>query len=885
MLDASHFWRRFLSSSWLQAATMGLLATVLAFGLWTIAPATFTALDWAAYDLWLTDRAPIPVSQSLRIVTRDPASEAEFGAAPWDRAILARLLTSAHESGALAIGLDHRLDHAGPTQLGGAASNALLQEAMNNAGPVVVVQSPDATLASDTTIAGHLLVTTHADHIARTVPVTAIENGQSVPAFGIALYEAFRQQTSSTKTSFLQGDTTLLLVNYVGNGTMNSFPTIPMSSVWNAIERHQSDRLIEWFKGKVVVFLPNPIAGGSWLLPTGQTIINSVAHLHVLNMLLTDNRLYQLDTGSRSLLTLLVAWLVAWSLLRFRGAISLLLAGKVIAVYGVFIFLLLAVTDVVLPLAMPLTAALLVLIGTTIWSHLTAHQRLILLEQDMLSLQQEAVAVREALVLRETRAETLQEDLAVARASIAQSTDQQEELTRSADALRSQLADAQAQEDEARKKLERLEQQLHSLRAATNEPMAIGDAELDRLRDECRQLGIITQDPDLLRLYRDLKKGAKSPLTVLVLGEPGTGKELFARAVHRLSPRTGKTFIAVNMAAISPELFESELFGHTRGSFTGATTDRRGYFELANHGTIFLDEIGDLRLDHQSKLLRVLQEKSFYRVGATIPTTVDVRIVAATNRDLQRGVSEGWFREDLYFRLTGLVFRLPPLRERTDDVPILADMFLHEIAGQMGKAAPRLSNEALRALIEHEWKGNVREFRHCLEQAIALSDGPLLTKESLRLDSAAGSQAGRTRAAQILPDPASDAAVLNCLRQHSFDMQATAKTLAWDRSTVTQRLKGLCFQALVEADGNQTHAALAIAGDPSHLRTVELKLMDYHSHLMSVIEPFATANEALLDCKRRFKNLPDRHFSSVEMLVRQHFRQKKESNFQSRIET
>jgi len=885
MLDASHFWRQFLSSSWLQAAAMGLLATVLAFGLWTTAPGTFTALDWAAYDFWLTDRAPIPVSQSLRIVTRDQASEEEFGAGPWDRAILARLLTSAHESGALAIGLDHRLDHAGPAQLGGAASDALLLEAINTAGPIVVVQSPDATLASDTTIAGHLLIATHADHVARTVPVTTIENGQSVPAFGIALYEAFQQQDSSTKTSFLQGGTVSLLVNYVGNGTINSFPTIPMSSVWNAIEHHESDRLTEWFKGKVVVFLPNPIAGGSWLLPTGQTIINSVAHLHVLNMLLTDNRLYQLDAGSRSLLTLLVAWLVAWSLLRFRGAISLLIAGKAIAVYGVFIFLSLALAGLVLPLAMPLTAALLVLVGTTIWSHLTAHQRLILLEQDMLSLQQEAVAVREALVLRETRAETLQEDLAVARTSITQSTGQQEELTRSADVLRSQLADAQAQEDEARKKLERLEQQLHSLRAATNEPMVIGDAELDRLRDECRQHGIITQDPDLLRLYRDLKKGAKSPLTVLVLGEPGTGKELFARAAHRLSPRTGKTFIAVNMAAISPELFESELFGHTRGSFTGATADRRGYFELANHGTIFLDEIGDLRLDHQSKLLRVLQEKSFYRVGATTPTTVDVRIVAATNRDLQRGVSEGWFREDLYFRLTGLVFRLPPLRERAGDVPILADMFLTEISTQMGKAAPKLSNEALRALIEHGWKGNVREFRHCLEQAIALNDGPLLTKESLRLDSASGLPAGRTRAAQILPDPASDAAVLNCLRQHNFDMQATAKTLGWDRSTVTQRLKGLCFQKLVEADGNQTHAALAIAGDPSHLRTVELKLMDYHSHLMSMIEPFTTVNEALLDCKRRFKNLPDRHFSSVETLVRQYFRQKKESTFQSRIET
>jgi transcriptional regulator with PAS, ATPase and Fis domain len=875
MFSVSRLWRQFLGSTWLQACAMGLFATVLAFGLWAAAPATFTALDWAAYDLWLTNRTAIPISPSLLIVTRDPASEKEFGAGPWDRAVLARLLTSAHESGSLVIGLDYRLDHASPAQLGGATSDALLLEAMATARPIVLVQSPDTTLVSDATVASHLLVATHVDRITRAVPLTANGDRQSSQAFGVSLYQLFQQQ-ASLRTPLLSEDATdSLLVNYVGDGTINALPTIPISSVWTAIEHHDRDQLTEWFKNKVVVFLPNHIGGEHRLLPTGQTVSSSVIHLHVLNMLLTGKRLTQLGAPSRTLITLLLACLVAWLLLRFRGTISLLLAGKAIATYGVFVFLGLAVADLALPLAMPLTTALSVLVAATVWSHLTGHQRLMLVEQDMLRLQQEAAAIREALILRETRTETLQEDLAAARTFISHSTGQQEELSKSADDLRSQLADAQTQEDDARKKLEGLEQQLYSLRAATTEPMAIGNGELVRLRDECRQLGIMTQDSSLLRLYRDLKRGAKSPLTVLVLGEPGTGKELFARAVHRLSPRTGKTFIAVNMAAISPELFESELFGHTRGSFTGATTDRRGYFELANHGTIFLDEIGDLRLDHQSKLLRVLQERTFYRVGATTPTTVDVRIVAATNRDLQRGVSEGWFREDLYFRLSGLVFRLPPLRQRTGDVPILADIFLTDIAGQMGKPVPKLSNEALRALVEHEWRGNVREFRHCLEQAIALNDGPLLSKDSLRLGSTSAEPSSQAKQAQILPDPAGDAAVLNCLRQQGFDMQAAAKTLGWDRSTVTQRLKGLCFQALVEADGDQGTAALAIAGDPSHLRTVELKLMDYHGHLLSVIEPFATANEALLDCKRRFKNLPDRHFASVETLVRQHFRQER----------
>ena len=872
MRDASRLWRQFLNSSWLQASAIGLVATVLAFGLWAPASTTFTALDWAPYDFWLTDRAPIPVSPSLLVVTRDPASEEEFGTGPWDRAIFARLLTSAHESGALVIGLDHHLDLAGPAYGGGAVSDALLWEAMSAAGPIVVVQSPEAPLASDSTIAGHLLVPTHSDHVARTMPVTVTDDRRSVPAFGIALYETFQQQTSPTKQSRSKRGMTSILVNYVGDGTINAFPTLPISTVWNAIEGHENDRLTGWFKGKVVVFLPNPIAVGSTLLPMGQTVTNPVVHLHVLNMLLTDNRLWQLGAAGRSVITFLLAWMVAWFLLRFRGTSSLLFVGMAIATYGVCIFLALPVGHLVLPLAWPLTAAMLVLVGTTIWSYFTSHQRLLLFEQDMLRLQQEAAAVREALVLRETRADTLQEDLALAKASIAQSTGRQEELTTFTNLLRSQLADAQAQEEEARRKLEGLEQQLHSLRAATSESTAMGDVELDRLRGECRQLGIVTRNAGLLRLYRDLKKGAKSPLTVLVLGEPGTGKELFARAVHRLSPRAGKTFIAVNMAAISSELFESELFGHSKGSFTGATADRRGYFELANHGTIFLDEIGDLRLDHQSKLLRVLQERSFYRVGATTSTTVDVRVVAATNRDLQRGVSEGWFREDLYFRLTGLVFRLPSLCERAGDVPILADVFLTEIADQMGKPVPKLSNEALRALVEHEWRGNVREFRHCLEQAVALNDGLLLNKESLRLGSESIPPAARTKTSQILPDPASDAAVLTCLRQQGFDMQATAQVLGWDRSTVTQRLKGLCFQALIETQGDKAQAAVMLAGDPSLTRTVELKLMDYYDHLLSTIQPFATVEEALLDCKRRFKNLPDRHFRSVETLVRQHFR-------------
>ncbi|NOT96292.1 MAG: sigma 54-interacting transcriptional regulator, partial [Nitrospira sp.] len=360
-------------------------------------------------------------------------------------------------------------------------------------------------------------------------------------------------------------------------------------------------------------------------------------------MLLTDNRVCQLGPLNSGLVTLLLASLVAWFLLHTGGSRSFLFAGALVLCYGGLVIAALALAHLVLPLALPLSAVALVFVGATDWTHLTAGQRMVLLERDMLRVQQEAVAVREALVLRENRAEALQEDLDQARAAVAQSTGLQQDLSRSADTLRTELAEVQAQEEAARQQLQDLGRELAGLRAVTESSSKLGDAELEQLRDECRRLGIVTQNHHLLGLFRDLKKGAKSLLPALLLGEAGTGKELFARAIHLLSPRSGKPFIAVNMAAISPELFESELFGHVRGSFTGATMDRRGYFELAHHGTLFLDEIGDLRLEHQGKLLRVLQEKTFYRVGATTPTTVDVRIVAATNRDLQRGVTEGWF--------------------------------------------------------------------------------------------------------------------------------------------------------------------------------------------------------------------------------------------------
>ncbi|MDF0645127.1 MAG: sigma 54-interacting transcriptional regulator [Nitrospira sp.] len=868
-MDDIKLWRLFITSRPLQVPAIGLLATLCALLLQTLMPATFTTLEWAPYDMWLRHRTSVQVSPSLIILLRDPAIDDRFGTGPLDRSLLATLITVAHDAGAAAIGLDHRLDYASPTQLGGAASDALLLEAIETAGPVVFVQGLDSRLYSDAAIPSHVLVTTQLDHVTRHVPLLASVNARTLPAFGSILYDLSRQRSAPTAEALVTSAGPPALVNVVGNGSLDALPTVPLSAVWKAARQQDQAALETWFKDKIVVILTGVAAQDIWLLPTGLSVNGTVMHLHLLNSLLTQRPMANLGGLAQSVVALVVASLVGWCLLRFQGWTGLLAAGATVALYFAMLGAALPVTHLVLPAALPLTACLFVVMGSTAWTHLTASQRLVLLERDMLRIRQDEAAVRESLTRHESRSEGLQEDLEAARAAAARSAGEQEGLSLAAESLRDELATVQAQEQEARRRLEQLERQLHDLREAGVQTGSLGDAELDQLRSESRQLGIVTQHPALLRLFHDVKKGARSSLTVLLLGEPGTGKELFARAVHRLSPRAGKTFIAVNMAAISPELFESELFGHTKGSFTGATSDRRGYFELADHGTIFLDEIGDLRLDHQSKLLRVVQERSFYRVGATTPTTVDVRIVAATNRDLQRGVSEGWFREDLYFRLTGLVFRLPPLRERSGDIAPLAEAALADIARQLGRPAPKLSNDALRTLTEYSWPGNVRELRHTLERAVALSDQPILTAPALQLEPrSAPLLKERT---SLLPDTAGDTAVLDCLRRQDFDMQATAKVLGWDRSTVTQRLKGLCFQALVDADGDQSKAAASVAGDPGHMRTVELKLTDYYHHLLSVIEPCSSPDEALVECKRRFKNLPERHFQSVERLVRRWF--------------
>jgi NtrC-family two-component system response regulator AlgB len=254
--------------------------------------------------------------------------------------------------------------------------------------------------------------------------------------------------------------------------------------------------------------------------------------------------------------------------------------------------------------------------------------------------------------------------------------------------------------------------------------------EVQRLREALAQReegeDFITRNEQMQRIIDLAKQIAPGAISVLIEGESGTGKELLARLIHRHSGRAGSPFVAVNCGALPETLLESELFGHVKGSFTGAVRDREGRFEVANGGTLFLDEVGEIPQSIQVKLLRVLQSREFERVGESTPRKVDVRVVAATNRDLEAAVSSGAFREDLFYRLNAVRLKLPPLRERPEDIPLLVQHILgrHENAGEV-------TTEALRALTSYPWRGNVRELENIIERALLLSRGEPITMQHL----------------------------------------------------------------------------------------------------------------------------------------------------------
>jgi DNA-binding NtrC family response regulator len=323
--------------------------------------------------------------------------------------------------------------------------------------------------------------------------------------------------------------------------------------------------------------------------------------------------------------------------------------------------------------------------------------------------------------------------------------------------------------------------------------------EVVQLREHLQEVSphfqLIGQSPAMKRVYELVEMVAPTDSTVLITGESGTGKEVVARAIHEASARRLMPFVAIHCGGLTETLLESELFGHERGAFTGAQARRKGKFEAADGGTVFLDEIGDISLKTQTDLLRVLQDKEIVRIGSTTPFTVDFRCIAATNRDLQAMVKEGTFRFDLYYRLDVVNIQLPPLRERAEDIPLLAEYFLQKHAGAMNKPVSGISRDAMTLLMKYNWPGNVRELQNAIERALVIGKGPEIVAADFPMQLATPQhQPTRRRLEDV-----ARVHIERILEESGWNLSHAAETLGIDRSTLYSKIK---------AYGLKRHAAV-----------------------------------------------------------------------------
>jgi DNA-binding NtrC family response regulator len=322
----------------------------------------------------------------------------------------------------------------------------------------------------------------------------------------------------------------------------------------------------------------------------------------------------------------------------------------------------------------------------------------------------------------------------------------------------------------------------------------------DALSNRFGMPDIIGKCPNMLEVANNIRKVSSAKTTVLLLGESGTGKELFARAIHDLSPRKDDPFVPINCAAIPKDLLESELFGHEKGSFTGAGERKLGKLELADRGTVFLDEIGEMDIVLQSKLLRALQEGEIDRVGGTNTIKVDIRIIAASNKNLEEAVTENTFREDLFYRLSVFPITIPPLRERKEDIPALVEHFMSKYAAELNISHKKIADDARDMLTNYSWKGNVRELENVMERALILCEGDTITQKELRLAPAGPSE-------DTLPDITLDGTL--------DEVAKAALKIAESRRII---------KALEDTHGNKTKAAERL-----HVsyKTLLTKIKDY----------------------------------------------------------
>lgn len=629
-------------------------------------------------------------------------------------------------------------------------------------------------------------------------------------------------------------------INFTGGfESLRSYSVISFLQSYDSLRTGYTPSLDPGSIRGATVLLGIAAEGRSSVIATqfSERLPSMAMHAFLLNNMLHGSLLTVLPGYAGWILALLLGGLVIWIFSSTRESRAFLVTGICAGIVLLTGFALFAGASTVLPAGTVLVVLLVIPAGLTIYRH-----RMMRSEVERLTRQRDDIA--RGLGEKEHLLASLEQQLRAARDNraddrIPQLSAEIEQYRREINVLRSQAGDVDVYEPE---------QSANALR-----------------KEEFRSI-VYTRGSPMESVIGMIRRVAGSDATVLVSGESGTGKELVARAIHDASGRAGGPFVAVNCGALSESLLESELFGHERGAFTGAVKDRQGRFELADRGTIFLDEITETSEAFQVRLLRVLQEGTFERVGGAVTTRVDVRVIASTNRDIRAAVEEKRFREDLYYRLNVITLELPPLRERPGDIPVLVEHVL-------GAESPgmRVSSAVMAALQAHVWKGNVRELQSTITRGVLLAGSE--DRTVLRLRDVPPEIRAAAEESRDIEDR-----ILESLREKAFARSAISETAeelgGLSRGTVAEYFRGFCFKTFSEHNFAFGPAVEAIAGssDPALLGRISRKLTDYLANAVEFAGDTPDPDSLVARSKPKYKNLPQRYHPVLDHLLKSYHR-------------
>jgi DNA-binding NtrC family response regulator/CHASE2 domain-containing sensor protein len=677
------------------------------------------------------------------------------------------------------------------------------------------------------------------------IPLFVRVSDGAVPAFGLEILRVFagatkddlRVQDGSLRLPAPGGEIALTLaddgVEHLNfPGSLSSYKRYRCVEILQSYQRRQLD--LSALRGKIV--LVSVVGEGTSRLfqtPFDPQLSSVGIHATFIDNALHHRFLTYIGPLLSAFITLLMAAAVVLLCFRFGYARGLTIGGLLAAVYGYVTQLAFSSSSLILPIVRPLLATAIVALGLVAYEHLIVRRKIVQLELDK-------GEVEGKLRASELKLQILEREL-----------------------LDQKSGSEPSRGTELIEEIKRYKQDIKTLSAQVSDLVRFEPVEAEQNGGKAVFEGIIYDGGGKMREAVELiQKIASSDANVLILGESGTGKELVARAIHNLSGRRGEVFVAVNCGALTETLLESELFGHERGSFTGAIKDKIGRFEYADRGTIFLDEIAETSEAFQVKLLRVVQSGEFERVGSTVMKKVDTRIIAATNKDVRELIAERRFREDLYYRLNVFSVELPALRERKGDIPLLAEEFL-----ERENSGLSLSSTVMDAFLQYQWPGNVRELESAVMRAVILARSE--KRELVQLKDVPEQIAAALKGQVDLEDQ-----ILELLRVKKFSRSSISETAeelgGLNRGTVAEYFRGICFKYLFEHLWNEeaTVRALSQSEDAETNERVHKKLAEYLSNVVEGIPADAEFKDVKQQLRSKYKNLPHRYHTILDEVLR-----------------